>query len=86
MLWGCIVGVVDRKNVLPQPNIGVGDLIVGIGSDGLHTNGFFIGEAGVVRARRSASRRSYSDFGADAWRRVIEAAPLLLPRRGAAFA
>ena len=37
---GCIVGVVDRKNMLPQPNIGTGDLIVGIGSDGLHTNGF----------------------------------------------
>ena len=37
---GSIVGVVDRKAMLPQPNIGVGDLIVGIGSDGLHTNGF----------------------------------------------
>lgn len=37
---GSIVGVVDRKNMLPQPNIGTGDLIVGIASDGLHTNGF----------------------------------------------
>jgi phosphoribosylformylglycinamidine cyclo-ligase len=37
---GCIVGVVDRKTMLPQSNIGVGDLIVGIGSDGLHTNGY----------------------------------------------
>ncbi|MDQ2986689.1 MAG: phosphoribosylformylglycinamidine cyclo-ligase [Armatimonadota bacterium] len=37
---GSIVGVVDRKNMLPQPNIGTGDLVVGIASDGLHTNGF----------------------------------------------
>jgi phosphoribosylformylglycinamidine cyclo-ligase len=37
---GCIVGVVDRKALLPQPNIGPGDLIVGIASDGLHTNGY----------------------------------------------
>jgi phosphoribosylformylglycinamidine cyclo-ligase len=37
---GCIVGVVDKKSMLPQPNIGTGDLVVGIGSDGLHTNGF----------------------------------------------
>lgn len=37
---GCIVGVVDRALLLPQPNIGTGDLVIGIGSDGLHTNGF----------------------------------------------
>jgi phosphoribosylformylglycinamidine cyclo-ligase len=59
---GCIVGVVDRKNVLPQPNIGVGDLIVGIGSDGLHTNGFSL-------ARRALFER--------AGRRHDEAIPTL---------
>lgn len=37
---GAIVGVVDKANLLPSPNIGTGDLIVGITSDGLHTNGF----------------------------------------------
>jgi phosphoribosylformylglycinamidine cyclo-ligase len=36
---GCIVGVVDRKQVWPR-NVGVGDVLIGLRSDGLHTNGF----------------------------------------------
>lgn len=36
---GFVVGVVDRKNVWPK-NVGVGDAVIGIRSDGLHTNGF----------------------------------------------
>ncbi len=39
-LVGTIVGVVDRSDLLPRGDIGNGDLILGIGSNGLHTNGF----------------------------------------------
>ncbi|HMS53843.1 MAG TPA: phosphoribosylformylglycinamidine cyclo-ligase [Fimbriimonadaceae bacterium] len=37
---GSIVGVVDMDKKLPKPSVGVGDALVGIASDGLHTNGF----------------------------------------------
>ena len=37
---GCIVGVVDFEKRLPRETAKAGDRIVGIASDGLHTNGF----------------------------------------------
>lgn len=44
---GAIVGVADRSRLLPSPNIGAGDLIVGLASDGLHTNGFSLARAAL---------------------------------------
>ncbi len=37
---GCIVGVVDYHKRLPSKHVKEGDRLVGIASDGLHTNGF----------------------------------------------
>lgn len=37
---GSIVGVVDGDKRLPRANIEAGDALVGLGSDGLHTNGY----------------------------------------------
>lgn len=39
-LAGCIVGVVDRNKIVDGCNIEAGDAVVGLGSSGLHTNGF----------------------------------------------
>lgn len=39
-LVGTIVGVVDRKGVITGEKIRVGDVIIGLPSSGLHTNGF----------------------------------------------
>src|SRR3954449_2779097 len=39
-LAGCIVGVVDRKQMLDGSRIRVGDVILGLPSNGLHTNGY----------------------------------------------
>jgi phosphoribosylformylglycinamidine cyclo-ligase len=39
-LAGCIVGVVDRAKIIDGKRIGPGDVIIGLKSDGLHTNGY----------------------------------------------
>jgi phosphoribosylformylglycinamidine cyclo-ligase len=39
-LAGTIVGVVDRKNIVDGSTVVEGDVIVGLGSSGLHTNGY----------------------------------------------
>jgi phosphoribosylformylglycinamidine cyclo-ligase len=39
-LVGCIVGVTGRAKIIDGSNIRPGDLILGLGSNGLHTNGY----------------------------------------------
>ena len=39
-LVGCIVGVVDRKKIIDGKRIKFGDIILGLKSNGLHTNGY----------------------------------------------
>lgn len=37
---GCIVGLVDRGRIIDGRKVGPGDALVGLASDGLHTNGY----------------------------------------------
>src|ERR1051326_992022 len=39
-LAGCIVGVVDRAKIIDGSNIKPGDVVLGLASNGLHTNGY----------------------------------------------
>ncbi len=39
-LAGCIVGVVDRQKIIDGSRITDGDIIIGLASSGLHTNGY----------------------------------------------
>src|SRR5881396_538314 len=39
-LAGCIVGVVDRTKIIDGSNIKPGDVVLGLASNGLHTNGY----------------------------------------------
>jgi phosphoribosylformylglycinamidine cyclo-ligase len=61
---GCTVGVVERDQLITGAAIRPGDAIVGLGSDGLHTNGFSLARAallprggGPAAARRALARR-----------------------------
>jgi phosphoribosylformylglycinamidine cyclo-ligase/phosphoribosylamine--glycine ligase/phosphoribosylformylglycinamidine cyclo-ligase len=39
-LAGTILGVLDRKSMLPRPDVSPGDVLIGIRSSGPHTNGY----------------------------------------------
>jgi len=39
-LAGCIIGIVDRAKIIDGRNIKAGDVILGLASSGLHTNGY----------------------------------------------
>jgi len=39
-LAGTIVGMVEQGNLLPRSTLGAGDLLIGLPSSGLHTNGY----------------------------------------------
>lgn len=39
-LAGCIVGLVDRAGIVDGSRVSAGDALVGLASDGLHTNGY----------------------------------------------
>ena len=81
-LAATIVGVVDRKEVLPRPGIRPGDLLLGLASTGLHTNGYTLARKALVK-RTADLRRRHADLGgtlADALLAVHRSyAPALLP-------
>jgi phosphoribosylamine--glycine ligase/phosphoribosylaminoimidazole synthetase len=37
---GTLVGLVDRSALLPRPDVAAGDVLIGVGSSGPHTNGY----------------------------------------------
>src|SRR5438309_807229 len=39
-LAGCIVGVVDRSEIIDGSKVRIGDVVLGLPSNGLHTNGY----------------------------------------------
>src|SRR5947199_4420305 len=51
-LAGCIIGVVDRGNIIDGRKIRPGDVILGLESNGLHTNGYSLARAILFRKIR----------------------------------
>ncbi len=47
---GTIVGVVDKAKILPHKNLNSGDILIGLASSGLHTNGYSLARAALFPA------------------------------------
>ncbi len=58
---GFITGIVDRKNILSGINIKKGDLILGLPSNGFHTNGYSLIRK-IIKDRKLNLERIYSDM------------------------
>ncbi len=56
-LVGCIVGVVDKENVIDGSSIVPGNVLIGLHSNGLHTNGYSLARKIV----REVAGKQYSD-------------------------
>jgi phosphoribosylformylglycinamidine cyclo-ligase len=51
-LAGCIVGVVDRANIIDGSTIKPGDVVLGLPSNGLHTNGYSLARTILLEKMR----------------------------------
>ena len=81
-LAGFIVGVVERDRIIDGSKIEEGDALLGLASNGLHTNGyslarrvFHVGLGGDPEAEKAALYRSYPELG------LTLGEALLLPHR-----
>ncbi|MDZ4861001.1 MAG: phosphoribosylformylglycinamidine cyclo-ligase [Candidatus Hydrogenedentes bacterium] len=72
---GTIVGVVDRKRIVDGSTVEAGDVIIGLPSSGLHTNGYSLARQIVF----DVARLSYDDMMPGVDRTVAEA--LMEPHR-----
>ena len=48
-LAGTIGGIVDKKNIIDGSKIKKGDVLIGLESSGLHTNGFSLARKNIFR-------------------------------------
>lgn len=51
-LAGTIVGMVEKDNLLPRASLGEGDVLIGLPSSGLHTNGYSLARKIVFERQR----------------------------------
>jgi phosphoribosylformylglycinamidine cyclo-ligase len=62
-LAGCIVGLVDRGRILDGSRVAPGDALIGVASDGLHTNGYSLARHVLFERAGLTVERYMPDFG-----------------------
>ncbi len=70
-LAGFAVGVVDRKDMITGENIKPGDVLIGLASSGVHSNGFSLVRK-VFNMTEDALRRHYDELGRTLGEALIE--------------
>jgi phosphoribosylformylglycinamidine cyclo-ligase len=62
-LAGCIVGAVDRKDIIDGSNAVEGDVVIGVASNGLHTNGYSLVRKVLFEMKDHDAGTRFSDLG-----------------------
>ncbi|MCG3133657.1 MAG: Phosphoribosylformylglycinamidine cyclo-ligase [Planctomycetes bacterium] len=83
-LAGTIVGAVERADLLPRRNVAAGDVLIGLPSSGLHTNGYSLARKVLLEKSGLGIHDRPADLGGASVAEALLAvhrsyAPLLLP-------
>jgi phosphoribosylformylglycinamidine cyclo-ligase len=62
-LAGTIVGVVDRKDLITGEKVRVGDVIIGLASSGMHTNGYSLARKVLLERAKLPLHRKHPRLG-----------------------
>ena len=77
---GTIVGVVEKSRMLNgQKTVKRGDVVIGIESSGLHTNGYSLGAENFLRAVEIETVQPHARIERHDWRGIVEGAHQLRP-------
>ena len=60
-LSGTIVGIVEKSKIIKGDNIGSGDLLIGVPSSGLHTNGYSLARKVLLEKYKLTERISITE-------------------------
>jgi phosphoribosylformylglycinamidine cyclo-ligase len=62
-LAGCIIGLVERGKIINGSRVAVGDALIGLASDGLHTNGYSLARRVLFERAGLPVERYFPDLG-----------------------
>jgi phosphoribosylformylglycinamidine cyclo-ligase len=83
-LAATVVGVVERRDLLPRPGVAPGDVLIGLRSNGLHTNGYSLARKALFEKAGLGPGDQPPELGGESIGDALLAvhrtyAPLLLP-------
>ena len=62
-LAGCIVGLVERSRIVSGAKVAAGDVLIGLASDGLHTNGYSLARHVLLDRAKLSVDQHIPEFG-----------------------